>query len=159
MVESSWTNINHKAERPECEKVKDSELLIELLLVASLASKLAKKCSWEIMKNLPPFLTYKHSPACLAHSCQNDDTSDEAGPTGVMLHGTFWIFMNILTFLKIHSFRVTFYFPSVFDHGIAPSQIQEFKLSSDCPENNFSSFSHHTITINFQSLPVEASKF
>lgn len=45
-----------------------------------------------------------------------------ARPTGVMLQGTFGIFINIFTSLKIHSFRVTFYFPSVFDHGTAPSQ-------------------------------------
>lgn len=81
-----------------------------------------------------------------------------ARSTEVMLQGTFRIFINILTSLKIHSFRVTFYFPSVFDHGTAHSQTQGFKLSSDCPTNNFSSLSCHTRGINFQSLPVEVAK-
>lgn len=75
-----------------------------------------------------------------------------------MLQGTFRIFINILTSLKIHSFRVTFYFPSVFDHGTAPSQTQEFKLSSDCPTNNFSFLSCQIRAINFQGLPVEIAK-
>lgn len=34
--------INHRTERPECEKVRESELLIEILLVDFLAYKLSK---------------------------------------------------------------------------------------------------------------------
>lgn len=40
-----------------------------------------------------------------------------ARPTGVMLQGTFGIFINILISLKIHSFRVTFYFSSALIMG------------------------------------------